>query len=149
MECGRLGSTGLHWLLIPLLIFFCDGCILVFLDPVECRSLQSGILRSRRVVFLGVGESSFNLHVLRSCASSILICFSFMHFLITSLHLSFGLPIFLGTSTSMFSVLIKLHWLPVRRRIEYKILSHTYRAIHRQAPHYTFVKLYRCMNQHV
>ena len=33
-------------------------------------------------------------------------------------------------------VLIKLHWLPVRRHIEYKILSHTYRAIHRQAPQY-------------
>ena len=31
-------------------------------------------------------------------------------------------------------MLIKLHWLPVRRRIEYNILSHTYRAIHRQAP---------------
>ena len=33
-------------------------------------------------------------------------------------------------------VLIKLHWLHVRKRIEYKILSHTYRAIHRQAPQY-------------
>ena len=33
-------------------------------------------------------------------------------------------------------VLIKLHWLPVRKRIEYKMLSHTYRAIHRQAPQY-------------
>ena len=33
-------------------------------------------------------------------------------------------------------MLIKLHWLPVRRRIEYKILSLTYRAIHRQAPQY-------------
>ena len=33
-------------------------------------------------------------------------------------------------------MLIKLHWLPVCRRIEYKILSHTYRAIHRQAPQY-------------
>ena len=33
-------------------------------------------------------------------------------------------------------VLVKLHWLPVRRRIEYKMLSHTYRAIHRQAPQY-------------
>ena len=33
-------------------------------------------------------------------------------------------------------MLIKLHWLPVRRRIEYKILSLTYRVIHRQAPQY-------------
>ena len=33
-------------------------------------------------------------------------------------------------------VLVKLHWLPVRRRIEYKMLSHAYRAIHRQAPQY-------------
>ena len=33
-------------------------------------------------------------------------------------------------------VLIKPHWLPVRKRIEYKMLSHTYRAIHRQAPQY-------------
>ena len=33
-------------------------------------------------------------------------------------------------------MLIKLHWLHVPRRIEYKILSHTYRAIYRQAPQY-------------
>ena len=33
-------------------------------------------------------------------------------------------------------MLIKLHWLPVRRRIGYKILSLTYRVIHRQAPQY-------------
>ena len=33
-------------------------------------------------------------------------------------------------------MLIKLHWLPVRRRIEYKILSHIYRAMHRRAPQY-------------
>ena len=33
-------------------------------------------------------------------------------------------------------MLIKLHWLPVRRRIEYNILSLTYRVVHRQAPQY-------------
>ena len=33
-------------------------------------------------------------------------------------------------------VLIDLHWLPVCRRIEYKILMHTYRALHEQSPVY-------------
>ena len=33
------------------------------------------------------------LHVLQSCASSLFTCFSFMYFLITSLHLSIGLPL--------------------------------------------------------
>ena len=47
-----------------------------------------------------------NLHVLRYCASSIFTCFSFMYFLITSLHLSFGFPIFRCPTTSVFHVLI-------------------------------------------
>ena len=46
----------------------------------------------------------FNLHVLRSCSPSIFTPFSFMSFLITSLHLSFGLPIFRCPSTSTFSL---------------------------------------------
>ena len=33
-------------------------------------------------------------------------------------------------------VLIGLHWLPVHRRIEYKILMHTYKALHGVAPQY-------------
>ena len=41
--------------------------------------------------------NQFNLHVLWSCTSSIFTCFSFMSFLITSLHLSFG--IFVSVST--------------------------------------------------
>ena len=44
----------------------------------------------------------FNLHALRSCASSIFTCFSFVSFLITSLHLSFALPIFRCPPTSIF-----------------------------------------------
>ena len=39
-----------------------------------------------------VGASSFQS--LRSCASSIFTCFSFVYFLISSIHLCFGLPIF-------------------------------------------------------
>ena len=46
------------------------------------------------------------IHVLRSCASSILTPASFMSFLMTSLHLSFGLPIFRCPPTSIFHVLI-------------------------------------------
>ena len=34
------------------------------------------------------------------------------------------------------SVLKELHWLPVHRRIQYKIMSQTFRAIHHQAPDY-------------
>jgi hypothetical protein len=33
-------------------------------------------------------------------------------------------------------VLRDLHWLPVHRRVQFKILLHTYRAIHKQAPGY-------------
>ena len=42
--------------------------------------------------YLGAEHQVFNLHVLRSCATSIFTPFSFMFFLITSLHLSFDLP---------------------------------------------------------
>lgn len=33
-------------------------------------------------------------------------------------------------------VLADLHWLPVKRRIEYKILVHTYKALHGEGPSY-------------
>ena len=33
-------------------------------------------------------------------------------------------------------VLADLHWLPVRRRVEFKILVHTFKAIHNEAPLY-------------
>ena len=48
----------------------------------------------------------FNLHILRYYAYSIFTRFSFMNFLITSLHLSFGLPMFRCPPTSIFQVLI-------------------------------------------
>ena len=52
----------------------------------------------------------FNLHVLRSCASSLCTPFSFMSFLVTAYHLSFGLPIFRCPPASMFSLLhLSLH----------------------------------------
>ena len=56
--------------------------------------------------YLGSAHRVFNLHVLWSCGSSIFTWFSFMSFLITSLHLSsFGLPILRCPPTSMFSFL--------------------------------------------
>ena len=51
----------------------------------------------------------FNRHVLRYCASAIFTCFSFMAFLIASLHLSFGLPIFRCPPTSIFPVVITIY----------------------------------------
>ena len=33
-------------------------------------------------------------------------------------------------------MLRQLHWLPVRRRVEYKLAVFTYRALHHQAPAY-------------
>ena len=57
---------------------------------------------------LGSAQRVFNLHVLRSCASSIVNPFSFMSFLITSLHISFGRPIFRCPPSSMFSLLCLL-----------------------------------------
>ena len=57
---------------------------------------------------LGLALRAFSLHILRSCASSIFTCFSFMYFLITSFHLGFGLPIFQCPPTSIFHVLIRI-----------------------------------------
>ena len=37
---------------------------------------------------------------------------------------------------SMSSALIGLHWLPVDKRIEYKLLLYTYKALHDLAPGY-------------
>ena len=54
--------------------------------------------------YLGSAHRVFNLHVLRSCASSIFTCFSFMPILITSPHLSFCLPIFRCRTTFMLSL---------------------------------------------
>ena len=62
----------------------------------------------RPFLYLGSTHRVFNLHVLRSCVSSIFTPFSFMSFLVTSLHLSFGLPIFRCSPTSMFSLLYLL-----------------------------------------
>ena len=55
--------------------------------------------------YLGSAHRVFDLHVLPSCGSSIFTPFPFMSFLITSLHLSFCLPIFQCPPTSMFLVL--------------------------------------------
>ena len=64
------------------------------------------ILLLRPFPYLGSAHQVFNLHVLRFCVSSIFTPFSFMYFLITSLHLSFGVPIFRCPPTSTFHVLI-------------------------------------------
>ena len=47
----------------------------------------------------------FMLHVLRSCASSIFTCFSYMSLCISSIHLGVGLPMFRCPPTSMFASL--------------------------------------------
>ena len=57
------------------------------------------ILALSSQAFSPFGVGTFNLRVLQSC-------FSFMYFLITSLHLSLGLPIFQCPPTSIFHVLI-------------------------------------------
>ena len=56
--------------------------------------------------YLGSAYRVFNLHVRRSGASSIFTCFSFVPFLITSLHLSFSLPTYRYPPTSIFHILI-------------------------------------------
>ena len=89
-------------------------------QPNRCQCLQTGgrcqpipsvtelvthlILSSSAVPYLGSAHRVFILYVLRYCASSIFTCFSFMSFLIPSLHLSFGLPIHLPNTspTSMY-----------------------------------------------
>ena len=63
------------------------------------QSPSSSLLRP--FPYLGSANRVLNLHVLRYCDSSIFTCFSRMSFLITSLHLCFGLPIFRCPPTSI------------------------------------------------
>ena len=60
--------------------------------------------------YLGSVHRLFNLHVLRSCASSIFTPLSFIYFLITSLHLSFRLHIVRCSPTSIFSLIYILRY---------------------------------------
>ena len=55
--------------------------------------------------YLGSAHQIFILLVSRTCASSLCTNFAFMSFCITSLHLSFSLPIFRCSLASMFSLL--------------------------------------------
>ena len=63
-------------------------------------------IASSSFFLFGSAHRVFILHVLRFCASSLCTPFSFMSFRITSLQLSFGLPIFRCPLTSIFHVLI-------------------------------------------
>ena len=76
--------------------------------PNEAESSSSSLLcfLLQPFPYLVLAHRVFNLHVLRSCASSIFIPFSFMSFLITSLHFSFCLTIFRCPPTSIFHVII-------------------------------------------
>ena len=91
-------------------VYFIMTCDLprteAFSDSRVNNRLNSIRLLLRSFPYLGSWHQVFNLLVLRSCASSIFTCFSFMSFLITSLHLGFGLPIFRCPPTSIFDVLI-------------------------------------------
>ena len=76
----------------------------------ECRAKirtrhEYNFLLFRPFRYFEGAHQVFNLHVLRTCASSLYTPFSFMSFLLASLHLSFGLPIFRCPPTSMFSLL--------------------------------------------
>ena len=70
-----------------------------------CLAIGRNLLRS--FPFLGLVHRVFILHVLRSCASSLCTPFSFM---LSSLHLCFGLHIFRcpPTASSIFSLLLLL-----------------------------------------
>ena len=72
-------------------------------------SLSAFLLRC--FPYLDSAHQVFNLHVLRCWSSSIFTPFSFMSFLITSLHLSLCRPMFWCPPTSIFRVLIELHLL--------------------------------------
>ena len=68
------------------------------------RQSKITLLLLRAFPYLGSSHRVFNLHILRSCASSIFTPFSFMSFHITSLHLSFCLHIFRCAPTSILQV---------------------------------------------
>ena len=70
------------------------------------HQLLSSSASSACSLFIGSPHQVVNLHLLRSCVSSIFTTFSVMCFLITSLHLSYGLPMCQCPLTSIFHVLI-------------------------------------------
>ena len=90
------------------------------------RSFASVATFSSPLAFslFGVGALSFHSHF-QSCACSLCTPFSFMYFRITSLHLSFSLPIFWCPLTSMFSLLhLPLSFSPHRLTISVSLLFH-------------------------
>ena len=69
------------------------------------RQSKITLLLLQAFPYLGSSHRVFNLHVLRSYASSIFTPSTFVSFLITSLHLSFCLHIFRCEPTSIIHVL--------------------------------------------
>ena len=63
----------------------------------------------RSFPYLGSERQVFVLEVLKSCASSLCTCISFTSFPITSLHLSFGLPILQCSLSSSCSGICHYH----------------------------------------
>ena len=71
------------------------------------KNLHGPLLLLRPIPYLGSAHRVFNLHVLRTCTSSVNTNFSIMYFLlITSLHLSLGLPVCRCPPISIFHVII-------------------------------------------
>ena len=66
------------------------------------NTFSNNLLLLWHAPYLGSTDQVFNLHVLRSCASSVFTPFSSVFFLITSLHLSLCLPIFRCPHTFIF-----------------------------------------------
>ena len=64
------------------------------------------IFHHRPFPYLGSAHRVFNIHGIRYCAYSMLTMFSFVRFLVTSLHISFGLLICRCPPTYVFYVLI-------------------------------------------
>ena len=80
---------------LPCLTF--DGKIILQTPHKVARApgkLSASYTNSLAFSLFDVGSYSFHSHVLWSCASSLCTRFSFLSFLITSLHHSFDLPIF-------------------------------------------------------
>ena len=119
-----------------------DGCVLAstlckydlrkgdlfVLSWARVRRVRRGSISSELLVCGGGVRSILLLPLVARCLETIDVCIWRMLRIVTQERLR--------DHDSMSRALIGLHWLPVDKRIEYKLLLYTYKALHDLAPGY-------------
>ena len=99
----------------------CIGRIRKYLSDDDCKTLVHALVTSRldygNVLLLGLPEATLNvLQRVQNCAARLITC--------TRLR------------DHITPVLLDLHWLPIRQRIDYKTLLYTFKILNGLAPTY-------------